>query len=304
MQPRNTILVVDDEPDVVKTVQELFRYDYRVLGANSGEEGLGALRRERVHVLMTDQRMPGMTGVELLRRAREASPDTVRILVTGYADVRDVIDAINLGNVYHYLTKPWDPEVLEATLRDAVARYEASVARDERCAVIEDREHLLASSLRTTGRQLDQLAQTLTEASRGALPREWATLVARLAERLRAGARGLASPREPTPCDLAALMGEVTEDARLIVSARHGDLSVNLADDLGVAEIDAAYVREGLVQLVAQGAEEGARVTLHATKARIEVGGLGAFDHDALVAYFALAGLGASWEGGVFALTR
>jgi response regulator RpfG family c-di-GMP phosphodiesterase len=303
MQPRNTILVVDDEPDVVKTVQELFRYDYRVLGANSGEEGLALLRRERVHVLMTDQRMPGMTGVELLRRAREASPDTVRILVTGYADVRDVIDAINLGNVYHYLTKPWDPEVLEATLRDAVTRYEATVARDERCAVIEDREHLLASSLRATGRRLDLLAQTLTAVSRDTPPHERATLVSRLTERLRASTRELTTPREPTECELAALMREVSEDARSIVSARHGRIDVTLADDLGTAEIDPAYVREGLVFLFAQGAVENARVTFVAQKNHIEVRGLGPMDYDALITYFALAGIGAAWEAGVFALT-
>ena len=303
MQPRNTILVVDDEPDVVKTVQELFRYDYRVLGANSGEEGLDALRRERVHVLMTDQRMPGMTGVELLRRARETSPDTVRILVTGYADVRDVIDAINLGNVYHYLTKPWDPEVLEATLRDAVARYEATVARAERCAIIEDREHLLASSLRTTGRQLGLLAQTLTVTSRDARPPEWATLTGRLAERVRANTRELTTPREHSVCDLGAVLREVAEDARLIVSARHGELEVNFADDLGAAELDPTYVREGLVFLFAQGVGENARIALLAEKARIEAHGLGAIDHEALVTYFALAGLGASWEEGVFALT-
>lgn len=301
---RHTILVVDDEPDVVKTVQELFRYDYRVLGASSGEEGLDALRRERVHVLMTDQRMPGMTGVELLRRAREASPDTVRILVTGYADVRDVIDAINLGNVYHYLTKPWDPEVLEATLRDAVARYEATVARDERCAIIEDREHVLASARRATGRRLDLLAQTLTVTSRDALPPEWATLAARLAERLRASTRALVTPSEHAACDLLAVLREVAEDARLIVAAHHGELKVNLADDLGAAELDPAYVREGLVHLFAQGVGENAKVALLAEKTRIEARGLGAIDHEALVTYFALAGLGASWEEGVFALTR
>ncbi|MCS7033143.1 MAG: response regulator, partial [Phycisphaerae bacterium] len=107
MKPRHTILVVDDEADVVKSVQDLLRLDYRVLGCTRASEAMEILRREEVHVVMTDQRMPETTGVELLHDIRGDYPDAIRLLFTGYADIRAVIDAINQGNVYRYITKPW-----------------------------------------------------------------------------------------------------------------------------------------------------------------------------------------------------
>src|SRR5215211_1069012 len=125
-QPRrHTILIVDDEPDVVASVKDLLRLDYNVLGTTRAADGLALLDRgEAVHVVMTDQRMPEMTGVQLLERVREKSPDAMRLLFTGYADVRAVVDAINRGNVYRYITKPWDPEELMAVIREACERYD------------------------------------------------------------------------------------------------------------------------------------------------------------------------------------
>src|SRR5438128_11657426 len=123
---RDSILVIDDEPDVVESVRDLLRLDYRVLGATRAREGIGILAQEPVDVVMTDQRMPEMTGVELLHHVRETHPDTVRLLFTGYADVRAVIDASNRGNIYRYITKPWDPEELQGIVCDAGSR----VARD------------------------------------------------------------------------------------------------------------------------------------------------------------------------------
>src|SRR5688500_111562 len=96
---RHTILVVDDEPDVVESVKDLLRFDHRVLGATSPAEALRLLQTEEVHVVMTDQRMPEMTGVQFLSKVRGASPDAIRLLFTGYADIKAVIDAINQGSV-------------------------------------------------------------------------------------------------------------------------------------------------------------------------------------------------------------
>ena len=132
---RRTLLVVDDEPDVVKSVQDLLRYDYRVLGATSAEEARSLLAFNEVHIVMSDQRMPDTTGVEFLHDVREAYPDAVRLLFTGYADVKAVIDAINQGNVYRYITKPWDPDELQAALRDAVRLYDL---RAERTHLLEE----------------------------------------------------------------------------------------------------------------------------------------------------------------------
>src|SRR6184192_3886102 len=126
---RHSILVIDDEPDVVESVRDLLRLDYRVLGATRAREGIGILAQETVDVVMTDQRMPEMTGVEVLHRVRETHPDAIRLLFTGYADLRAVIDAINRGNVYRYIAKPWNPDELQAVVRDAVERHDLIAER-------------------------------------------------------------------------------------------------------------------------------------------------------------------------------
>src|SRR4029077_2958153 len=97
--------------------------------ANSGAEALEVLRKHPIHVIMSDQRMPEMTGVELLRRARGECPEAIRIVFTGYADIKSVIDAINQGQIYRYLTKPWDPDELCAMLHEACGQYDLTAER-------------------------------------------------------------------------------------------------------------------------------------------------------------------------------
>src|SRR5258706_14811466 len=129
MKQRHTVLVVDDEGDVVASVKDLLRLDYKVLGATGAVEALRLLDQEPVHVVMTDQRMPGITGVELLEQVRAQHPEAMRLLFTGYADIRAVVDAINRGNVYRYITKPWDPEELMAIIREACDRHDLIIER-------------------------------------------------------------------------------------------------------------------------------------------------------------------------------
>src|SRR5712664_607295 len=131
MSRRHTLLVVDDEPDVVHSVQDLLRLDYKVLGATRAKEGLRILQEQEVHLVMTDQRMPEMTGVEFLGHVRGDHPEAIRLLFTGYADIKAVIDAINCGNVYRYLTKPWDPDELQSVIREACERYDLIAERNK-----------------------------------------------------------------------------------------------------------------------------------------------------------------------------
>src|ERR1041385_3629140 len=107
MAGKPCLLVVDDEPDLVQSVQDLLRFDYRVLGATRAADGLKIMATEQVHIVMTDQRMPEMTGVEFLKRLRESHPDIIRLLFTAYADIKAVVDAINQGSVYRYIAKPF-----------------------------------------------------------------------------------------------------------------------------------------------------------------------------------------------------
>lgn len=118
------ILVVDDEPEMLRSLRNLLRMDFKVFTAGSGAEAMRILEEETIHVVMTDQRMPQMSGVEVLRRAKTMHPQATRLIFTGYADINAVIAAINQGHVFRYVAKPWEPEELVAVLREAGAQYD------------------------------------------------------------------------------------------------------------------------------------------------------------------------------------
>jgi len=125
--PTRTLLLVDDEPNILSALKRLFRRDgYEVLTANGGQEGLDILASRKVDVILSDQRMPGMTGVEFLSQAREIQPDTVRMVLSGYTELQTVTDAVNRGAIYKFLTKPWEDEQLRGHIAEAFQRKEMS----------------------------------------------------------------------------------------------------------------------------------------------------------------------------------
>ena len=125
---RHTLLIVDDEPDVCDSVHDLLRREFRVLKAHSGQDGYRLMQEEEVHIIMTDQRMPQVSGVELLTKVKARNPQAVRMLFTGYADLESIIAAINQGHVYQFLKKPWQPEELLEAVRQAAVEYERLIA--------------------------------------------------------------------------------------------------------------------------------------------------------------------------------
>jgi DNA-binding NtrC family response regulator len=126
---KHPVLIVDDEPDILLSLTGLLRREFKLYTAESGREALQILAGHRVHVVMTDQRMPEMTGVELLDRVKTNYPDTIRIVFTGYADIKAVVDGINKGGLFRYITKPWDPDDLIALLHEAAAHYDELAER-------------------------------------------------------------------------------------------------------------------------------------------------------------------------------
>src|SRR5205807_634460 len=98
--------------------------EYEVLSAQSGPEGLEILKAGGICLIVTDQRMPGMSGVQVLEASLSIAPEAIKILLTGYTDIQALIDAINSGNIYKYVQKPWDAEDLKLTVRRAVETYE------------------------------------------------------------------------------------------------------------------------------------------------------------------------------------
>lgn len=120
------ILVVDDEPDNLDLLYRTFRRRFRVLRAESGAAALKILADEgEVAVIISDQRMPEMKGTEFLSKTVPQFPNTIRIILTGFTDVEDLVDAINSGQVYKYITKPWDPEELQKVVSHATETYQS-----------------------------------------------------------------------------------------------------------------------------------------------------------------------------------
>jgi response regulator RpfG family c-di-GMP phosphodiesterase len=118
------VLYVDDEQNNLFSFQATFRLTFKVFTAASGEEALSFLETRGVHVIISDQRMPQMTGVELFEKIQEKHPDPIRILLTGFADMKAVIDAVNKGKIFHYLTKPWNEEELTMTMQRAYKAWQ------------------------------------------------------------------------------------------------------------------------------------------------------------------------------------
>lgn len=126
------ILVVDDEPDNLDLLYRTFRRDFNVLKAESGVNALELLEQEgEVAVIISDQRMPEMKGTEFLSRTLPQFPDTVRIILTGFTDIEDLVEAINAGQVFKYITKPWDSRELKEVVQRAAATYDLLKQRTE-----------------------------------------------------------------------------------------------------------------------------------------------------------------------------
>jgi signal transduction histidine kinase len=259
----------------VQSVQDLLRLDYRVLGATRAQDGLQIIRDVEVHIVMTDQRMPGMTGVEFLRQIREEQPDAIRLLFTGYADIKAVIDAINQGNVFRYITKPWDPDELQSIIRQAAEQYDLLTERKRLLAELQAKNQALlvantdlrqANELKdafikvashelrtpiTIVLGLTDLAMRSTEA--GSPLRNWLQsmnkaslrlhhLVNQLVQMLMAGK--FERPLERASTDMALLLQLSADDVQPFVDARQQSLSVDVAPDLGMLDIDAVKIRD------------------------------------------------------------
>jgi response regulator RpfG family c-di-GMP phosphodiesterase len=149
--PAGAVLCVDDEPHILSALRRLFRTQgYEVLTATSAADGLALMAQQPVDVVISDMRMPGMDGVQFLERARAMRPEALRLLLTGHADVDQVMGAVNRGEIYRYITKPWDDSDIVLVLRHAF----------ERRALEQEKRRLEALTLRQN-EQLRELNQDL-----------------------------------------------------------------------------------------------------------------------------------------------
>ena len=296
---RHTLLVVDDEVDVLESLRHLFHRSYRVLTANSGDQAVQTLRDHDVHLILSDQRMPGMSGDIFLSQARRIAPDAIRMLFTGYADIQAVINAVNEGHIFRYILKPWDAAELEGVIHQAAEQYE----------ILAERKRLIAQ-LQAANSQLthanDELAQAgqLKSAFIEVASHEFntpITLVLGLSELLRLlnpqreeqeqaiverismGARQLARlvtntltlmraddfrrTLQRAPVDLAGLLRRVIAKVDPFIRARGQTVRDEVADDLGTFEIDADKIDASVLNLLTNAIKftpDGKTITLSA----------------------------------------
>ena len=150
---RRSVLLVDEDANVRAALQRLLRRDgYEILCADSAESGLALLGRHRIDLIIADQRMPGLSGVEFLRRARAMCPDTLRIVLAGYTELHSIIEAINEGAVYKLLTKPWDDEQLRIHLAEAFQHKELG-----------DENRRLSIAVQLANRELEEANERLRQ---------------------------------------------------------------------------------------------------------------------------------------------
>jgi adenylate cyclase len=235
-----TVLLVDDEVRVLDSLEALLGMEHDVLRADRADDGLRLLAEARPAVIISDQRMPGMLGTELLARARDIAPDTVRILLTAFTDADALMESINAANIYHFLLKPWDPKELVHVVRGAIERHR----------LVRERERLV----RDLEARNDDLEQALARlrAAQDDIVRETA---------LRAHLQRYVSPRlvdlavaNPTLVELPGewreatiLFADIRGFTRLVETTR-APVMVKLLDEYFSAMIDVIFERQGTVE--------------------------------------------------------
>lgn len=146
------IMIVDDELTNLRTLMRLFRQEYEVLTAASGPEALDMLTQHDVALLISDQRMAGMSGIELMKKTVDLRPQMVKILLTGYTDAGALIEAINCGLIYRFITKPWNNDELRTTVIRALEHYETIKSK-----------HLIDMENKRLRAQLGRISELATE---------------------------------------------------------------------------------------------------------------------------------------------
>jgi signal transduction histidine kinase len=284
---------------VLESLRHLFHRSYRVLIASSGAQAISILEHNEVHLILSDQRMPGMSGDVLLSHARRIQPDAIRMLFTGYADIQAVINAVNEGNIFRYILKPWDATELEGILRQAIDHYELLAERKRliaelqtanqrltraneelaeagqlKSAFIEVASHEfntpitlvlgLSELLRLTNPDRSEQERTLIERI-SASARQLAKLVTNTLTMMRADDFRRTLQREPT--DLAALLREGVEQVAPFLRVRNLLLNVDLTDNLGTFEIDHDKLSASIVNLLTNAIKftpDGGKISLTA----------------------------------------
>ena len=272
------VLVVDDEPDVLRSVYDLLRIDYEVVTCQRASEALDHLKAVTdVAVILSDQRMTGMTGIELLQQARLLRPETTRLLFTAYADIHTVIDAINHGHVFRYITKPWGAEELESVIRQAVERHDMIVEKNQLLAELQAANAKLTEANRLKGIFLEVASHELntpvtvvlglTDLWKLSLTNDATGPERQWVERINAAARRLAKTVQRMfklvenrefgqtlnleTVELEPLVREAIEELTPYLEARKQRVEVEIEPQFGSIDADSSKIMDILINLLA-----------------------------------------------------
>ncbi|GAB4178338.1 MAG: sigma-54 dependent transcriptional regulator [Calditrichia bacterium] len=141
------VLILDDEPSSVNAIYRVLRRDYNLLKSEDPKEALNLIREKEVAVMLVDQRMPGLTGVEFIKQAADILPHAIPVLITGYADLDAVIRAVNEGHIYHYINKPWEPDELKMVVRQAMDKYQLEKKNRELTHQLQEENKVLQENI-------------------------------------------------------------------------------------------------------------------------------------------------------------
>lgn len=300
MEPRrHPFLIVDDESGMLESMRHMFRRSYDVHTALSASDGVKILENHEVHVILSDQRMPGTSGDEFLARAREIQPDAIRLLYTGYADIQAVISAVNRGGIFRYILKPCEPDELAAVVKQAIDQYELLTERKTLIAELEQTNARLtranvelaeSNQLKTAFLEvashefntpitivqgLSQLlalvnterspfeTEILTQIGEGT--RQLSRLVRNTLKLLDTGA--YREPLHLEPTDIAAVLHGAVSQVRPFVESRSLQFRSEIAEDLGAIDADGDKIRDAVLNVLTNAIKftpDGGEITLKA----------------------------------------
>ncbi|MDA3928256.1 MAG: hybrid sensor histidine kinase/response regulator [Prolixibacteraceae bacterium] len=159
----HNLLIIDDEPEIVKALTRQFRRKYNVFSTTNAEDGFGIMERENIQVVLSDQRMPGITGVDFFARIKSKYPDALKLILTGYSDIEAVIGAINDGQVFRYVTKPWNPDELETIIKEAFEKYELITNNRRLMHNLQEVNETLEEKVKERTLELEKVNEKLSE---------------------------------------------------------------------------------------------------------------------------------------------
>jgi len=159
----HNLLIIDDEVDITKALIRQFRRKYNVFATTDASDALKIMENQKIQVVLSDQRMPGMTGVDFFSKIKDKYPDALKLILTGYSDIEAVIGAINEGQVFRYVKKPWNPDELETIIREAFEKYELITNNRRLMTSLQEANQNLEEKVKVRTSELEKLNSRLSE---------------------------------------------------------------------------------------------------------------------------------------------